>query len=294
MKTVILICLNLTIRSFFQVSIAQPYQVPGAQMQPAWVFPLWFEDGNGNRDTLYFSYDPQADILGDTVFGSIPEYIDTSKFQAYYQCALTSDLYAKKKVTLSTPTLQLPICFIKAQMPLILRWDSILFYNDTLPFPDKNPAPRAQGILYFDLPMSVTGCSFETPLLLTDTVLPISEGCNFTDSILFEGNNASYLNIKIDEWTGTISGINPTQINFQNILVYPNPTSGIVHVDLNNNHKSEISIKIYNVYGKFIREFVIDDNYNVFTTYDLTAGVYILVIRSKEIKTSVFQLIVNR
>ena len=39
---------------------AQQYQIPGAQQQPAWVFPMYFEDGFGYRDTVYLGYDPDA------------------------------------------------------------------------------------------------------------------------------------------------------------------------------------------------------------------------------------------
>ncbi|MFN0276654.1 MAG: hypothetical protein ACKVPJ_12985 [Chitinophagales bacterium] len=51
---------------------AQTYTIPGATEQPAWVFPLWFEDALGNKDTLYFGYDPEAVDFGipssDTIF----------------------------------------------------------------------------------------------------------------------------------------------------------------------------------------------------------------------------------
>jgi len=40
------------------------YQIPGAQQQPAWVFPMYFEDGFGYRDTVYLGYD--ADARGET------------------------------------------------------------------------------------------------------------------------------------------------------------------------------------------------------------------------------------
>lgn len=55
------------------VASAQTYTVPGAQQQPAWVFPLWFEDGSGAKDTLYFCYDANAKSVlpYDTIFGEV-------------------------------------------------------------------------------------------------------------------------------------------------------------------------------------------------------------------------------
>ena len=41
-------------------TVAQTYTIPWAQQQPAWVFPLWFEDASGAKDTLYVCYDADA------------------------------------------------------------------------------------------------------------------------------------------------------------------------------------------------------------------------------------------
>jgi hypothetical protein len=71
---------------------AQTYTVPGAQVQPQWVMPLWFENGDGQKDTLYYCYDSNSDDpfnpSYDTIFGEIVVTIDTSKFQMVYGCSL--------------------------------------------------------------------------------------------------------------------------------------------------------------------------------------------------------------
>ncbi|MBK6730753.1 MAG: hypothetical protein IPG60_07235 [Bacteroidetes bacterium] len=67
---------------------AQTYTIPGATEQPAWVFPLWFEDGTGAKDTLYLGYDSEGQDYGypqsDTVFAEYFNLIDTTKFNVYW------------------------------------------------------------------------------------------------------------------------------------------------------------------------------------------------------------------
>jgi hypothetical protein len=59
------------------VSKAQVYTIPWAQVQPDWVFPLWFENGDGQKDTIYIGYDENAhgyllqENNPDTIFGEL-------------------------------------------------------------------------------------------------------------------------------------------------------------------------------------------------------------------------------
>ncbi len=80
MKNILLIILIAVTANLF----SQTYTIPGATEQPAWVFPLWFEDALGNKDTLYFGYDPYAiDFVwpqSDSVFAETFLTIDTSNF----------------------------------------------------------------------------------------------------------------------------------------------------------------------------------------------------------------------
>ena len=69
---------------------AQPiYQIPWAQQQPKFVFPIYFEDGTGEKDTLYLGYDSLANGYSintqpnhDTVFGVRNIIINQNKFHA--------------------------------------------------------------------------------------------------------------------------------------------------------------------------------------------------------------------
>ncbi|HET8962356.1 MAG TPA: hypothetical protein VFM99_00545, partial [Chitinophagales bacterium] len=132
-----------------QILHAQTYSIPGATVQPAWVFPLWFEDALGNKDTLYFGYDPEGQNFdwpqSDSVFGEELENIDTSKFNSYWESGFALPA-ALKIIVWNDLQFVSVISFYKTWYPpLTLRWDKNLFYSDVLPFPENEGAPRAWG-----------------------------------------------------------------------------------------------------------------------------------------------------
>lgn len=60
----------------------QTYTIPFAEKQPAWVFPLWFTNGDGQKDTIYFAYDSEASkFVIDTIFGEYTMEPSPSGFQ---------------------------------------------------------------------------------------------------------------------------------------------------------------------------------------------------------------------
>src|SRR5215813_543800 len=86
-------CLSLV--SFNSLK-AQTYSVPGAQQQPAWVFPMWFENGDGQKDTLYFCYDPQSQSDGynndsDSLMGERIIHVDKTKFNMSFDAYASND-----------------------------------------------------------------------------------------------------------------------------------------------------------------------------------------------------------
>ena len=111
------------------------YPVPGAQVQPQWVFPIWFEDGNGDRDTVYFCYDPDATDHGpnspfDTLFGEYYIQKDSSRFWAgsgsvIHQRALNAEVFKNSGTC---------IVFHKGVYPLKMYWDVSLLNSPGLPY----------------------------------------------------------------------------------------------------------------------------------------------------------------
>jgi len=66
----------------------------------------------------------------------------------------------------------------------------------------------------------------------------------------------------------------PKVSDFEKILIYPNPTNGIVHVGISNQKIK--SIKLYNLRGDFIEEFFKND----FSVSNLTNGIYFINIQT--------------
>ena len=232
MKTLILTALfALTALS----GAAQVYTVPGAQVQPAWVFPLWCEDGSGAKDTLYFGYD--FDAIGggfcpcDSLYGEKVWQKKAGAFNVYYATPYNSqDSLAKVNIQDYIED-GVTILFSNTILPLTLRWDPNLFYSDSLPFPDLDPAPRAQGLFWYDLPMQTDGpCSYSVPVLLTDTVIYPDFNCVRRDSILFYGNGVSYLVFSVHPWTGMWLGVSEIdQYSAWDFL--PNPANDIIQLE---------------------------------------------------------------
>lgn len=271
---------------------AQTYTVPGAQVQPAWVFPLWFEDGTGAMDTLYFCYDPDAHygIPYDSVFGEMRVQMDTAKFNAFFTCSYTLDFKTIKVFVTDTENLVKSVCVWKAYLPLKIKWDRNLFYSTALPFPDQLPAPSAKGGFGFDFPMVSLDPSpncFGT-LLMTDTV--INAGCYATDSIVFGGLGFSLMYFLIAPWDGKewIAGAVHESGEANNFQVYPSLfTTTLI---LKNEDSKKHDFKIFDLVGGLITQGeVLPYQTLSVDTENWKHGIYFLRI-SNENKTAAFKL----
>lgn len=59
-------------------------QIPGILQQPQWAMPFFFEDANGEKDTVWIGYDPNAKHLpsdADSLFERF-NFNDSTLFQA--------------------------------------------------------------------------------------------------------------------------------------------------------------------------------------------------------------------
>lgn len=135
------------------------YTIPWATVQPKFVFPIYFEEATGMRDTLYICYDSLAHTntpnMADTIFGQKLIYTDTTKFYAYFPCCCNINPFqcdSQYKATVSPlgGTGQFPISWIhfgfrNGILPLKMSWDISTLYSDSLPFPLNTGLPRAQG-----------------------------------------------------------------------------------------------------------------------------------------------------
>lgn len=250
----VIICFSINI----QKTNAQVYTIPWAQVQPEWVFPLWFEDATGAKDTLYFAYQEVPTSFNNfPLYGMVYKKIDLTKFNAYYQCDLLPDTTAYKAVVLnSNSNFVSDICFINCQLPLIMRWDVNMFRSNALPFPDQSPAPRAQGLITYDFAIQTTG-GCPVAVLISDTFYntPPTD-CYQVDSATFInafGGGMGYLQFFIQKWTGIPGGTSIEQISTNELIhIYPNPFNDLITIISTDGLCSNCTIEIYDLTGRLI------------------------------------------
>jgi hypothetical protein len=220
----------------------QPAQIP------AWLFPMIFEEGTGQRDTIYLGYDPSATAIltWDPEFAEEYIIVDPSKFHAFWSscCDGVHDTILTVNIG-GDNGIGGPIRFINGILPLKMYWDRWAFYDSVLPFPDQSPAPRAQGRLAFEYPSGAwidstytDWCAFDFPVLLTDTFTSFNSMCNMADFVEFfdiHGNTntpLAYLNLEIEPWTGFLTGIQePLSAWLDDFVVCPNPSSSWIRIE---------------------------------------------------------------
>jgi hypothetical protein len=277
MKTLICFCLLF---GWLQISLAQTYLVPGAQIQPAWVMPLWFENGDGQRDTLYFCYDDSAGYPSDTLFGVIAYKENPDSFNMTFAISVYNDSIHQKVAVGNNnlPYQSIGILPQNPSLPLVLRWDPSLFYSDSLPFPDQDPAPRAEGHLFYDLPTQVDGCTYSQPIIMTDSVVSPTFTCYLNDSIVFEGVGASYLTFSVHPWTGMYLGF-PQVHNMDELKLYPNPAYNNITIELPE-HLPSADLFLYDVYGRNLMQQSLSEYVTELNISHLIPAMYLIVIRS--------------
>ncbi len=94
------------------------------------------------------------------------------------------------------------------------------------------------------------------------------------------GNSVLYVdNISFDNLISSI----PEQ-SFKNITfrLYPNPAYDIVTLNIDNINSSDLTLNIYNVIGNLISSELLKQNYQKINIRDLSNGIYIVEIKSKE------------
>jgi len=283
---------------------AQTYTIPGATQQPAWVFPIYLEEGTGQRDTIYLAYDKNAIAWLDTIFGEKYEVVDTSEFKAFwsYCCDNVFDTLLRVKVLNGIPFLGGQFFFANGVLPLTIRWDPLLFYSDSLPFPDQNPAPRAQGeMTFYSSMISGSGpdyCYWGTNVLITDTSFWTS-GCMREDSIVFVQENSipgfpiDPIGMYIKPWIGEVYiGIteNPVAGAYH---IYPNPATDYVCIDFSDKNTT-FTYSVFDIMGREILKGSQETTGKaIISTDQLTPGLYFVTVKTDEYQNNTTLFIVQ-
>lgn len=83
-------------------------------------------------------------------------------------------------------------------------------------------------------------------------------------------------NLYIDNINLSANNISTEEVSLENALsVYPNPSSGEINIDLGA-IKSDVSLNIYDLYGKEVLSYTLTDSHTTFDNLNLSSGVYIL------------------
>lgn len=273
-------------------------QIPGARQQPQWAMPLFFEDANGEKDTVWIGYDSQALKLANGPDSNYEYFYnkDSGKFQAAlwtsYNYPLGSFDDSTKKVEVTSDiTNQIQIGFLNGKMPVTMKWVDSLLYSDSLPFPDISPRPRARIELHCGNNFGAySPCSdiIDGPyILLTDTIAPpITQERTYMDSLVFEGYTGASagedLTIDILQIVphdaprgggGSVEDIASLGVQF-----YPNPASAFFQLICEPPFLVEDNYSLYNALGQLVASGKLDQSVNIVDLSALSNGILLLVI----------------
>lgn len=283
------------------------YSIPWATTQPKFVFPIYFEEAAGMKDTIYFCFDPRANFfqpdIQDSVFGQKLVPVDTTRFYAYIQsdhlCSTTS-LVCDSQYKVSVAPLSgglIPhfpfnwtiIGFHNGTFPLKISWDISTLYSDSLPFPFSSGLPKAQGSFR---PLSSSGTiqfgengqywpasSLPYNILVTDTGTPaLKDSCNvFTinGGGPFEVENFGF-SLSFEEWTGIITHVNELP-EFKNKIFYDCNSHELFFETIR--CSNYCNIQIVDISGKILSSFKLNQNNQINTIpINLMNGIYFVII----------------
>jgi len=274
-----------------------------SQATPQWLFPIWFEDANGDRDTVYIGYDPDANLISGVFDEEFEDYIwvDTSKFNVLINSGSPSPYTGDYNVD-SGKTIEVvsgeyegfDIDFIKGKMPIIMYWDMSLFYSSNLPYPDLSPYPNAVGLVYCNAGepgyVNCPSAFDDDPLSMVDSInvyykFPIAS------PHLFDGSGIPPYDEPEEVLGSFVVAILPFEI-YNSILyidynpneVIPNPFTDYIRIQ----GDDYISlINLYNIFGQIIKTIHPINTYSyVLLTEDLQNGIYYLEVeKNKKRKT---------
>ena len=268
-----------------------------AQRDPQWLMPLYFTDANGDRDTVYFGYDPEASTFGNDEFlGEEWIEIDTSQFNIYlfsYPDCHGADCQpihttTIKKTDVRNIFIGTSIGFCKGKLPIVMKWVDSLLYASSCPYPDLSPRPRARidltcedyepGIYYSCNPID------GPPLSLTDYPAPeiYSE---VMDSMVFDGSGMyppasvfyhTELWLKAHDHT---YGTGLEESGNPGINLFPNPVTGQLTIQLS--QPEPVQVSIISITGQVLLQGNSTGNEITFDLSDLNEGIYLVLIATK-------------
>lgn len=207
-------------------------------------------------------YDSNATNGMDTVFGEKFIKIDTSKFNAGVNFGFFGDT-AVKVVAVPTLPNAFTFDFYKGVMPLTMYWYDSLFYSDSLPFPDLDPAPRAKGAYMCSDAVPSGNCNPDVWYIMCDTFnfMDNISPFKYSDSVVFVGTSGKItvggFLLQIVDWNTVLGGVVPDKSPEEKFFIYPNPFSTSATLRIYNRENAKYEFTMYDLFGREVRQFTI-------------------------------------
>jgi len=247
-------------------STGQPvYSIPWAVQQPQWVFPIWFEDATGAKDTIYFGIDATSANITD--LGYRHYSVDTSVFHVYSifgwldTCKVLIGDYSIGGQILSTS---------HVQYPLILRWDKSLLFIEPNPswYFDNNSRLESTYIFFNYLQTSPSYNSVH--LREIDSLYLLEENIQGIDT-----------NFPLSVYLSTLFGAGINQINLNKpYKLIQNPTFDEITIT----GDTIFTYEIYNSQMQFINSDSEWTHFKSISLGDLPKGVFFVLIKTHKHK----------
>lgn len=281
--------------------------IPTATQQPMWVFPIYVEDAIGQKDTVYFGYDPDAtssSLNTDKQFGEFHLGKDTA-LQAYMRrCFCWPGVDSIIKIDIRDTALMnqynyFSITVTGVYPPIKLKWNPLYLYSDSINYPNQSPAPRAQIEIFTNYFYNIPPCPFlfsNEDILISDSVkVNCQSSCHFSDSLYFTHSSpvksSFYFDLIFFPWYGC--ALNPSGIKSiepsESVEITPNPILNKFRFD---SKDTILKLEILSQFG-IPMKIIYPININEVSVNELLNGVYFVKFYFKDESSCVKKIIIN-
>jgi hypothetical protein len=237
--------------------------------QQQWKFYVAFEEGSGQRDTLWMIWDTTATVNVDTGLGEGSAIYDYAKFNVWIY---NSNFDSTK--TLALPYIYFPhhtladIYAFNFTYPITITWDTSLFHANYLPVQSNNYINEAKIDNDFFFFVNNDMALHAYNMLLTDSAFAPQ----------FNWGSQSHFPMTITITYDPILGID--EFVTERLNIYPNPV--LNEINFSNLQKLR-SIAIYNSQGMLLKKLNPFDNklLQVFVG-DFPIGVYFIIAENTD------------
>lgn len=257
---------------------------------PAWIFPIIAINGDGQQDTIYYCYDPNAQTynFNELNYGEIKYKIDSTDFQFSFYAASLDSFYNVQAFGNPLPEIGgFGISIRNSKYPLTLKWNGSKLYDTILPFPNILPKPIARiggfwGHYYtpFILGTAETFIIADTAGIGSICLDPVVN--LIRDSIIFDGPLSAspddFLGITLSlrkQSDGCIIGSVQNPFASKLILIEHLKSNKLTITSL---QQENTDIRIFDFYGRAISSLIIHPFQSV--TIDVNQSTKLLIIQA--------------